>query len=217
MNYALKLSIPVGIGLAAAAINWMILSSGTQAVFYVTVKEPLKVGDKFTLEMAEPLPVPIRFQGLSRTLVPFADRGILSGRVVRRRIESGDPVFFADTDLGGAWFDLQSTEELFPVSLDQVSVDPQLLRIGNLIRLRVPAVSGESDPPWIGPFRIVAVGAKINNNFSPDQTRSGGSLNVGIAYDLKQNGVALKRLEQFCDLQRKGEATLLGVRIVDTR
>ncbi|MGE0755658.1 MAG: hypothetical protein AB7F89_00070 [Pirellulaceae bacterium] len=218
MNYAIKLLIPLGFGLAAAVINWIVLTSGTREVLYVTVSQPLDVGDRFVLEYAEPLAVPATFKDLSQTIVPFADRGVLSGRVVRRRIEAGDPVFFADTDLGGKWLDLQPNEELYPVSLDQVAVDPELLRIGNQIRFRVPPIAGENEPPWIGPFRIVAVGSKINNNFSEDRSiGSAGSLSVGIAYDATRNQVSLARLEAFCDLQRRGEATLLGVRIVDTR
>ena len=66
MNYALKLFIPFGLGLVAAVINWMILSTATQEVQYVTVKQQLKFGESFNLEMAEPLPVPARFKDLSR-------------------------------------------------------------------------------------------------------------------------------------------------------
>jgi hypothetical protein len=218
MNYAIKLLIPLGLGLAAAAINWMVLTSGTQVVHYVTVSQPLDVGDTFNLEASEPLALPASFKDLSQTMVLYADRGVLSGRVVRRRIEAGDPVFFADTDLGGQWLDLQPNEELFPVALDEVSVDPNLLRIGNLIRFRVPAEEGEDSPPWVGPFRIVAVGSKISNNATQERSYSPGDADsVGIAYDVRENSEQIKRLEAFCDKQRRGEATLLGVRIVDAR
>lgn len=218
MNYAIKLLIPLALGIVAAAVNWMVLSANTEPLEFVTVKEKMEVGDLFDLEKCAVLEVPPSFQHLSRTAVRFVDRGVLSGRKVRRSIEPQDPVFFADTDLSGEWLMLDKTEELFPVELDEVTVDPKLFRIGNQIRFRVPAMEGESAPPWVGPFKIVAVGSKINNNFSEERgSSSGGALSIGIAYDMQQNKEQLTRLEQFCDEQRKGTAQMLGVRIVDTR
>jgi hypothetical protein len=219
MNYLIKLLIPLALGIVAAVINWSVLSSGTSPVYYVTVNKALNVGEPFLLEMASPLGLPPQFRDLSKTIVPYRDRGVLSGRIVRRRIEAGDPIFFADTDLGGEWLALDPSEELFPVEIGEVAVDPGLLRIGNRIRFRVPPLSGEDGPQWIGPFRIVAVGSKINNNFSDDKSRSfsSGRLEVGIAYNLQRDGDQLKRLEAFCDQQRRGEAQVLGVRIVAGR
>ncbi len=219
MNYLIKLLIPLALGIVAAVINWSVLSSGTQPVYYVTVKKSLNVGDRFELELASPLGLPPSFRDLSTTIVPYRDRGVLSGRVVRRRIEAGDPIFFADTDLGGEWLTLGPSEELFPVELGKLSVDPALLRIGNQIRFRVPPVSNEEGPQWVGPFRIVAVGSKINNNFSDEKSMSyvAGKLEVGIAYNMERDGEQLKRLEAFCDQQRRGEAEILGVRIVSQR
>lgn len=218
MNNVLKLLIPLGLGVVAAAINWMVMTAGTERVEFVTVSKTLDVGEAFDLKSAVKLELPRDFRGLSKSLVPFSERGALSGRAVRRTIEPGDPVFFADTDLGGKWLALQPSEELFPVVMDQVAVDAQLLRIGNEIRFRVPPIAGEDSPPWIGPFRIVAVGSKINNNFSDARVRGGGGgLTIGIAYNEKTNAANLKRLETFCDMQQRGEATMLGVRVVDTR
>ena len=218
MNYALKLLIPLALGVVAAIVNWMVLSANTTPVLYVTVNQTLEVGDLIELDKCDMLKVPPSFRDLSKSMVPYADRGVLSGRMVRRHIEPGDPVFFADTDLGGQWLMLDTSEELYPVELDEVTVDPQLLRIGNEIRFRVPATSDETAPPWVGPFRIVAVGSKINNNFSEERrSSSGGTLSIGIAYNLKRDKEQLMRLEAFCDEQRRGTAQMLGVRIVDTR
>ncbi len=219
MNYAIKLLIPLALGVIAAVINWTVVSSGTQPVYYVTVKQAINVGEPFRLEMAAQLGLPPSFRDLSQTIVPYRDRGVLSGRIVRRRIEAGDPIFFSDTDLGGEWLALDPSEELFPLELDGVSVDSQLLRIGNEIRIRVPPSEGETSPPWLGPFRIVAVGAKINNNFSDrgNSSLGGGAIQIGIAYDLKRTDNQLQRLEEFCDDQRLGKAQILGVRIVSNR
>lgn len=218
MNYAIKLLIPLTLGVVAAVVNWMVLSSNTKPIKFVTVKEAMKVGDLFDLEMCAELSVPPSFKSLSSSAVRFEDRGVLSGRRVRRAIEPNDPVFFADTDLSGKWLALENAEELFPVELGDVAVDENLLRIGNRIRFRVTALEGESEPPWVGPFKIVAVGSKINNNFSEERSSaSGGSLSIGIAYDMEQNKEQLTRLEAFCDAQGRGEAKILGVRIVDTR
>ncbi len=218
MNYAIRLLIPLALGIAAAAINWMVLSTGTQPVYFVTVSQPINVGETFDLELAERLALPQNFTDLSKSIVPYEDRGVLSGRVLRRRIEKGDPVFFADTDLGGQWLALDASEELFPVPLDNVDVDPNLLRIGNDIRFRVPPIAGEDGPQWVGPFRIVVVGDKINNNFSEESSNaSNGTLAIGIAYNMKRDSEQLRRLELFCDQQAEGTAKLLGVRIVAKR
>lgn len=218
MNYLLKLLIPLALGVIAAGINYNLLSANTKPSEFVTVAQPLQVGEQFVLENAKKLLLPKKYEELSKTLVPWRDRGVLSGRVVRRNIAEDDPVFFADTDLGGEWLTLRANEELFPVELDNVAVDAQLLRIGNDIRFRVPATDGESEPPWVGPFRIVAVGAKINNNFSEGRSFSTGTkLSVGIAYDMQGNAEQLKRLEKFCDAQSVGSAQMLGVRIDDRR
>lgn len=215
MNTAIRLLIPLALGVAAAGINWMVLSAGTQPVYFVTVSDPINVGDTFDLERAEKLALPQGFAELSKSIVPYEDRGVLSGRVVRRRIEKGDPVFFADTDLGGQWLALDASEELFPVALDNIDVDPDLLRIGNDIRFRVPPIAGEDGPQWVGPFRIVVVGDKINNNFSQERSSASSSaLAIGIAYNLKRDSEQLHRLEQFCDQQSEGLAKLLGVRII---
>ncbi len=218
MNYALKLLIPLALGVVAAIVNWMVLSANTQPVAYVTVKQPLNEGDPISLDMCVELEVPPTFRDLSKSIVPYRDRGVLSGRIARRTIAPGDPIFFADTDLEGQWLTLKSSEELFPVELDEVAVDPQLLRIGNEIRFRVPALDGEKEPPWVGPFRIVAVGSKVNNNFSEERaSSSGGTLSIGIAYNMERDKDQLTRLEAFCDEQRRGAAQMLGVRIVDKR
>ncbi len=218
MNYAIKLLIPLALGVVAAMVNWMVLSANTQPIKFVTVKQRMEVGDLFDLEKCTELEVPPSFNSLSKSAVRYEDRGVLSGRRVRRAIEQNDPVFFADTDLSGKWLTLEKTEELFPVELDDVAVDDKLLRIGNQIRFRVPAMDDEDSPPWVGPFKIVAVGSKINNNFTEERSSSsGGTLSVGIAYDMERNKDQLTRLETFCDAQRRGEAQMLGVRIVDTR
>lgn len=218
MNYAVRLLIPLALGGLAAVINWIVLSTGKETMKFVTVSKPINVGETFDLEVADELLLPRSFSELSKSIVPYDDRGVLSGRVVRRRIEVGDPVFFADTDLGGQWLALDASEELFPVSLDDVAVDPDLLRIGNEIRFRVSQVSGEDGPQWVGPFRIVVVGSKINNNFSSERSRaSSGSLAIGIAYNMERDGEQLRRLELFCDQQADGVAKLLGVRIVAKR
>lgn len=217
MNYTLKLIIPAGLGIAAAAINWTVLSSRTAPVHLVTVTKPVDFNDTISVEMLKPLPLPRQLVNaeLKKSIVTFKDRGLLSGRKARRTIQPGDPIFLADTDLGGVWVGLDPGEELFLVSLDDVSADPELLRIGNLIRFRVPASQkfGEDAPQWLGPFRIVAVGNKVSNLTGKDRFRSGRNLTVGIAY--KKNSQQVARLEEFCDDQQLGKATMLGIRVVE--
>ena len=161
MNYALKLLIPLALGAVAAITNWLVLSANTQPVYYVTVKQRLDVNGLIDLNFCEPLAVPPSFRDLSKTMVPYSDRGVLSGRAVRRPIEVGDPIFFADTDLGGKWLALGPDDELFPVELDDVTVDSQLLRIGNQIRFRVPPTQGRQSHHGLVHFELWRLGQRF--------------------------------------------------------
>ena len=51
MNYAIKLLIPLALGIVAAVVNWMVLSANTQPIKFVTVKQRMEPGDLFDLEM----------------------------------------------------------------------------------------------------------------------------------------------------------------------
>jgi hypothetical protein len=219
MNYLLKLLIPIGLGILAAFINYAMVTSQTKLETFVTVALPVEAGTPFDLVQVAPLELPQKFGYLSKSIVPFSNRGIISGRVTRRKIEPGDPVFFADFDLGGEWLALESGEELFPLQLQDIVVDPSLLRIGNMIHLRVPSADTKSDPEWIGPFRIVAVGSKINNNFGESNRGGGGTgtISLGLAYNPTRDARQIKQLELFCDRQRTANAKISAVRLQDTR
>ena len=222
MSHSMKLLASLALGGAAALINWMVLAGETKPTYFVTVRERIEAGQTFDLAKAEMLPVPSNLvsSNMAASFVPFTERGSLSGRVVKRDIEPGDPVFYADTDLGGKWFDLEPFEELYPVSLEDASADARLMRVGNQIRFRIPSEDPAAQgAEWIGPFRIVAVGSKINNHGGDDSRgmSSGSSLSVSIAYNAKQPSQQIVKLQQFCDLRKQGKATLLGVRIVDNR
>jgi hypothetical protein len=216
MKYLLRLLIPLGLGAVAALLNLYMVTAQTESVVFLTVDKPMDQNEMFDLTHAKELPLPQKYGELLKSVVPFSDRGIVSGRVARRTIQPGDPVFYADFDLDGQWLSLGPGEELFPIELKDFSVDSKLLRIGNNIHFRVPNESEDEEPLWIGPYRIVAVGGKINNNFDDDKRSISGTFSIGVAYNKERDALLIKQLESFCDRQVLG-AKILAVRIQDTR
>jgi len=216
MNYLLKLLIPLGLGAVAAFLNVYMVTAQTESVEFLMVDKEMKEGEMFDLKYAKQLNLPQKYKNALTSVVPYSARGAVSGRKARRSLKANDPVFYADFDLGDKWLSLKEGEELFPIELKNFSVDSSLLRIDNNIYFRVPDESDEEEPIWIGPYRIVAVGGKINNNFDDDKRNSSGAFSLGIAYNKARDALLIKQLESFCDRQASG-ARILAVRIQDTR
>jgi len=219
MNYLAKILIPLALGILAAFVNYLILSSSTAKLDFVTVDKEVPRDAPIELINLRKLSVPKEFQGLRQTMVPWNERGVLSGKRVLRPIRPNDPIFFADTDFEGDWLDLKDGEKLFPVNIGELEFDPTLLRIGNYIQFRV-SLYKNAEPEWIGPYRVVAVGSKLRNDQDgPTSSRQSSAQSIGIAYN-KENpsmGDSLTKLELFCDAQRAGNAVMLSVLIEEIK
>jgi len=219
MNYLAKLLIPLGLGILAAFVNYLILSSSTAKLDFVTVDKDVPRDSPIDLANLKKLSVPREFEGLRQTMVPWSERGVLSGKRVRRSIKPNDPVFYADTDFEGDWLDLKDGEKLFPVNIGELEFDPTLLRIGNNIQFRVSNYK-EAEPEWIGPYRVVAVGSKLRNDQDGERgSRQSSAQSIGIAYNMAEPRMrdSLTKLESFCDAQRGGKAVMLSVLIEEIK
>ncbi len=205
MSYSIKLLVPIGLGLLAAAINWGTLYSGTRPVNFVQVSKPLRVGDIFRGDVLASVALPATYSKLDRTAVLWEDRGILSGQIVQRDLEPGDIVFLRDTSIDGAQLRLREGETAFLVSLHGVNPSPALLRVEHLVRFRIPAVEEHPQPEWVGPFRLVSVGSTLTDGI--DRKSGNQSIDqVTIAFPPEatrspQEKRDCELMQKFCDMQ----------------
>lgn len=214
MNYLLKILIPLGLGILAGFVNFMILQKGAAEIDFVTVETVVERGKPIQIDNLKKLSVSDKFSGLVKSMVPWSDRGALSGKLALRKIEEGDPVFFADTDNEGGWLDLKEGEKLFPVNIGDLEFDSTLVKIGNQISFRISF--DEKSPKWIGPYRVVAVGSRSRNDEDGEgRSRQSNAQSIGIAHN--PTDPKILELEAFCDKQRKGEAQMLGVLLDEPR
>ena len=218
----MKFAVPIGLGVVAAVVNWMILKSRTEAIVLTRVTMPLDVGDRMDVAMLEPVEVPASFESLKETAVPFTDRGALIQQRANRKYLKGDLVLWRDIGAKGPVLDLRSGEDAMLISLDGVTPDAGLLKIGNFVSLRIPVSlesgnsrSAENEPTWVGPFRLVSIGAIVTNDDLNE--RSGGdATSISVAIKQTRNAAEeqnAKLLELFCDRQRLSDAKLLGVKL----
>jgi hypothetical protein len=215
MNYLLKILIPLGLGILAAFVNYLILSNSTAKLDFVTVIKDVPRDTPIDVNNLKKLSLPKEFADLGQTMILWSERGVLSGKLALRKIQKGDPVFFADTDTVGDWLDLKDGEKLFPVNIGDLEFDPTLVKIGNYIQFRISSEEG-AESKWIGPYRVVAVGSKSRNDEEGEgRSRQSNAQSIGIAYNMSDPKMrdSLRELEAFCDAQRKGNRTalMLGV------
>jgi hypothetical protein len=222
MTFFAKFAIPLGLGLAAGLVNWQVLNSRTKAVALTRVTVPLEVGDRIDVEMLEAVDVPAAFAPLIETAVPFADRGAVIQQRAHRKYRRGDLVLWQDVGSGGTPLDLRPGEDALLVSLDGVTLDVDLLTIGNYLSFRIPPPTGDAaagpsaaQPVWIGPFRLVSIGSAVTND-DPRDDFHGDVKSISVA--VKQAGSSdeaqlVRQLESFCDRQRQNDARLLGVKL----
>ena len=98
MSNLVKLVLAVVLGLTAAGINWLWLSSRAQPVKYVGLASDVDRDEKITIEMLMGVPVPGDAATLSQTFIPFSERRILEGRTATRPYRKGDLVLYRDLE-----------------------------------------------------------------------------------------------------------------------
>ncbi len=218
MNYTIKLLIPMILGLAAAGINWMMLSSKAGTVQFVSATRDIEAGETLNRNDFQSVDLPLQFQSLTETAIPYSEVGLLAGQVAQRSLAHGDLLFYRDTPIEGLFVDRREGEELFFVDVSDVALVPRLMRIGYYIWFRVPAKASKlpTSPEWVGPFRIVSVGSLISNDGEVEKRTPA---TVTVAYKMGagvEQDRQIRKLEYFCDRQRLEETRLLSVRVRPT-
>jgi hypothetical protein len=214
MNYTLKLAIPLGLGLAAAVVNMMVLTARTNSVTFIKAKRDVQLGQPFSLEDLAELPLPGAEAALLKdTAMPYADIGVLVGQPALRDFMAGDIVFYRDFPLRGDELQLAPDEVAQQIALDGLNVPSKILRIGYELDFLVQL--GPQERKWIRSLRLVSVGDRVSDSI--DRTASGGANVVMVAVKrdpkLKEDIDRQMLLEEFALKRQQESAQLLDVRI----
>lgn len=174
MNNTLKLLIPLGLGVAAACLNWWALENKIAPVNYVKVKEGIRAGERFREDNLDKLAFRGDEGSLKETAVPYRHRAVLYNTPSLRDLKKGDLVLWRDIHPH-----LETGEDQLPISLEGVSVvHPRLLAVGNEVVFVIDREASKStktgssstesnnsparsDFRYIGPFRIVTVDGQV--------------------------------------------------------
>ncbi len=186
----MRMLLPVGFGIAAAVINFVVLKQLNQQTEFVSVggKVPLAQGTPFAPANLTPLPVSGNVAKLNKAWIRWEDRDTIFGRPAGRTLHRGELVLRQDA---------QPVKELKPgpdedamvISLGSVEVEPKLLLIGEEIGFLIrqarpePVVELPADKPspvkiappkkpdpldvdikYLGPFRLLSVGDRLSRN-----------------------------------------------------
>ena len=117
MNYTIKLLIPVALGIAAAATNWISISARTQPKKFTVAARPIKEGQLISVGDLAAVDIPANQAGnLDKTAIPYKQMSTLSGQVALRSIEMNDLIFWSDAPVRGPRLDRQ-TGDRFAVSV----------------------------------------------------------------------------------------------------
>ncbi len=142
MNYWLKLSIPLFLGLVAAFINAWTVTSKTAPRSFVRLTVDMHPGQSLTNDVVERFVIHGMSDSSDQTLVPWKDKAVLLNRPATAELHAGDPVFWRDfapvTQLEN-----RPGEQLFPISLAQLAFIPNFIRVGS----EIDFIMGTRDEP----------------------------------------------------------------------
>lgn len=96
MTNLLKLLFALFLGLTAAGVNWVWVSTQAKPARFVAAKSAIKSGRLIDEEDLVPIPVPGDVDRLKKSLVPYKNRAILFGAQATRDYEPGDVFFQQD-------------------------------------------------------------------------------------------------------------------------
>lgn len=185
MSQLLRLSLPIGIGLFAAWLNWVTVNAKIAPRCFVAVNREIEEGQTIKLEDLSPIEIGGDVASLSKTAIGWEERGILVDSVARRELKSGDLCLFRD--LGSRKVEAASDEMAITVPVRQTL--PNLVFAGDKLGFLVGSASsptpldiaGSAPSPssetlqYIGPFRVLAVGTDLVTEGDVAERRSGVS------------------------------------------
>lgn len=171
---ALRLLLPVVLGILAAILNFMVLRGSTAPLELAVLNTDLKADTELTDDMLDRLPVRAD-KGIVKSVVPYSDRGLLLGRRVMRPIGAGEVLLYTDVhnlDEENISLYLKPGETTLTIPVKSSRVAPGLRRgdsIGILVTMRPepnPSKSVLRTPAdatrMLGPFRLLRLGTVVD-------------------------------------------------------
>jgi hypothetical protein len=174
-----RLLLPLLLGLAAGAINYLIVARDVpKLTYYVKAKEPISAGTVLDAKKLDS----VGYEVSIPAAVPWDDAVALNGRRVPRAYQPGDLVLRQDL-LYDQPLELSPGEVAVNIALDDVSYEPELLRVGSFIGFVVPGRGGTElageGYSILGPYRLVAIGSMTAPRQSVSQ-RAAGTISVAV-------------------------------------
>lgn len=131
-----KLLIPLGLGAAAALLNYMGRTSDIEPASYVGLKKDLRAGEEITFNHLMKVDVPKTMSNLATTGIPYSQWAVLLGRRLRREMSKGDLVMWSDVAPKDPW---DPEKVVLHLSLEGISL-PANLEIGQEVEFILPDV-----------------------------------------------------------------------------
>ena len=211
MSNTLKLLIPILLGIAAAIVNFIVLSGATTEVSLVVAANDIRVGDLFDGNYEKIAMPQNHVSGLldHRVAIKFANAGVLSGqRSSVRNLKKGDLILYSDFDIrDSVAIDFRKNDEVArTIQLDGNRI--YAANIGDWIWFEIPKYNRqaadpqgnfrfESVPEKIGPYRIIGIGSQVEAQ-SEGYTFKGDSVTVAYPRQPKQEDILkIKKLNDF--------------------
>jgi len=96
MGHLLKLVLAIILGVVAAAVNWIWLSTQVEPEQFVSAGKAIEAGEPLQEGLLKPIGIPGNSKRLRETFIPYEDRFVLFGRKIPRAFEPGDVLFYRD-------------------------------------------------------------------------------------------------------------------------
>jgi hypothetical protein len=171
---ALRVLLPVVLGVIAAVLNFMVLRGSTAPLELTAVRSEVKADTELTEDMLERLPVRAEPE-IFKSAVRYADRGLLLGRRVTRPLGAGEVVQYADVhnlDEENLRLYLKPGESTLTVPVKPARIARGLGRgdsVGFLVAMRLAGgaklPTGGTVPlarQMLGPFRLLSRGTPVD-------------------------------------------------------
>ena len=206
MSHTSKLLIAVGLGVLAAALNYMSISQRQKPVKFVTVNKAVKQGDQITTDLLTSVEVPAHFaQSLQKSVVPFSEMAVLSGKYASRDIEAGELILWEDAPIRGPQYDLRAGETALFIDVGNSAVSN--VAVGDLVSFRIFSDESGSDARWLGPFRLVTVGDKRRLGDRVERVDT-----ISVAVPENEDDPMYQSLQEFIDRQSRRSSEPIQMR-----
>jgi hypothetical protein len=98
MGHLLKLFLALSLGVVAAAVNWIWLSSQVEPEEFVAAKKSIEAGEPIVEDLLKPIGIPGNPKELRASFIPYEERFVLFGRKVPRAFKEGDLLLYRDLE-----------------------------------------------------------------------------------------------------------------------